>query len=66
MHIIVIEHLFGKTGIAVSDDDVADIAKILEASPSVKGFHVDSLNVVNQQRIFGVSGFTKWNSPIQQ
>ena len=66
MRVLVIHHHFGRIEIAVADNNVVDMANILEASSTVQSFHVDGLNVVNQQKAFGAGDFTKWNSPIQQ
>lgn len=52
--------------IAVQDKDVTKVAALLESHKSVKSFYVDGMNVQNQQRVFGVGGFVKWSSPIQQ
>lgn len=52
--------------IAVQDKDVTKVAALLESHPSVRKFYVDGMNVSNQQRTFGLGGFVKWSSPIQQ
>jgi hypothetical protein len=66
MKVIVIDHQFSRTEIAVADKDVVETANILEASTTVKSFYVDGMNVLNQQEKYGAGGFTKWSSPIQQ
>lgn len=66
MKVIIINHQFGRTEIAVADKDVVETANILEASTTVKNFYVDRMNVLNQQEKYGAGGFIKWFSPIQQ
>jgi len=52
--------------IAVQDKDITKVAALLESHPSIRKFYVDGMNVTNQQSAFGVGGFIKWSSPIQQ
>lgn len=69
MKVIVIdelESLGNRLEIAVQDKDVTKVAALLESHPGVKRFYVDGMNVKNQQYTFGVGGFIKWGSPIQQ
>ena len=66
MKVLIIDHQFGRTEIAVADKNVVDTANILEASTTVKTFYIDGLNVKDQQRVYGADGFQKWVNPIQQ
>lgn len=61
-----IEAVDGNCQCVVEDSQVASMAYILETSAAVNSFHVQGLNVVSQQRTYNVSGYRKWNNPIQQ
>lgn len=69
MKVIIIDEMeaFGtRLELAVQDKDVTKVAALFESHPGVKSFYIDGLNVSNQQRTFGVGGFLKWSSPVQQ
>ena len=65
MRIIVLNAHSGRIEIAVEDHKVVNMANVLENAKSVDTFYIEGMNCKDQQKAFGVGGFTKWISPIQ-
>lgn len=63
MKILVITTPTERIEVAIADKDLLPFVNVLEESIAVTKYHVDGMDVEDQQNAFGAGGFRKWLFP---